>query len=155
MYKLAVNPVTNPNPFCSQSRDSNNNTKQNNSNLNYTLYILFFFSPDTTVMSIDFATDVKNRLVTKKNMSPLNCHFGRAIAQAVSRWLPTSAARVQTRVQSCGICGGQSGAGAGFLRVLRFLPPIFILPISPPSPIIRGWYNRPVVAAVPKVPPRK
>jgi hypothetical protein len=28
---------------------------------------------------------------------------GRAIAQAVSRWLPTAAARVQTRVWSCGI----------------------------------------------------
>jgi hypothetical protein len=45
---------------------------------------------------------------------------GRAIAQAVSRWLSTAAARVQTRVWSSGICGGQSGAGAGFLRVLRF-----------------------------------
>jgi hypothetical protein len=35
--------------------------------------------------------------------------------------------------------------------------PIFIPPTSPqsPSPIIRGWYNRPVVAAVPKVPPHK
>jgi hypothetical protein len=35
--------------------------------------------------------------------------------------------------------------------------PIFIPPISPqsPSPIILGWYNRPVVAAVPKVPPHK
>jgi hypothetical protein len=34
---------------------------------------------------------------------------------------------------------------------------MFIPPISPqsPSPIIRGWNNRPVVAAVPKVPPRK
>jgi hypothetical protein len=55
----------------------------------------------------------------------------------------------------CGICGGQSGAGAGFHQVLRFPLPIFIPPISPqsPSPIIRGWYNRPVVAAVPKVPP--
>jgi hypothetical protein len=65
--------------------------------------------------------------------------LGRAIAQAVSRWLPTAAARV------------------GFLRVLRFPLPIFIPPISPqsPSPIIRGWYNRPVVAAVPKVPPHK
>jgi hypothetical protein len=33
----------------------------------------------------------------------------------------------------------------------------FIPPITPqsPSPIIRGWYNRPVVAAVPKVPPHK
>jgi hypothetical protein len=35
--------------------------------------------------------------------------------------------------------------------------PIFIPPISPqpPSPITRGWYNTPVVAAVPKVPPHK
>jgi hypothetical protein len=40
---------------------------------------------------------------------------GRAIAEAVSRWLPTAAAGVQSRVWSSGICGGQSGAGAGFL----------------------------------------
>jgi hypothetical protein len=39
---------------------------------------------------------------------------GRAIAQAVSRWLPTAVARVRARVWSCGICGGQSGAGADF-----------------------------------------
>jgi hypothetical protein len=67
---------------------------------------------------------------------------------------PTAAAQIQTRVYSCGICGGQSGAGAGFLRVLRFPQPIFIPPISPqsPSPIIRGWYNRPVVAAILKSP---
>jgi hypothetical protein len=79
---------------------------------------------------------------------------GRAIAQAVSRWLPTAAARIQTRVWSCGICGGQSGAGADFLRVLRFP---FIPPISPqsPLPIIRGWYNRPVVTAVLEVPAHK
>jgi hypothetical protein len=59
---------------------------------------------------------------------------------------PTAAARVQR------ICGGQSGAGAGFLRVLRFPLPIFIPPISPqsPSPVTRGWYNRPVVAAIPQ-----
>jgi hypothetical protein len=52
-------------------------------------------------------------------------HFGRAIAQAVSRWLPTAATRVRARVSLCGICGGQSGAGANFLRVLRFPLPIF------------------------------
>jgi hypothetical protein len=70
---------------------------------------------------------------------------GRAVAQAVSRWLPIAAARVRARVWSCGICGGQSGAGAGFLL------PIFIPPISPQSPssIIWGWYSRSVVAAVP------
>jgi hypothetical protein len=54
---------------------------------------------------------------------------GRAIAQAVSRWLPTAAARVW----SSDICGGQFGAGVGFLRVLRFLLPVFIPPNSPSS----------------------
>jgi LPS sulfotransferase NodH len=44
----------------------------------------------------------------------LLCHMqrGRAIAQAVSRWRPTAAARVQSRVWSSAICGGQSGAQA-------------------------------------------
>jgi hypothetical protein len=76
--------------------------------------------------------------------------LGRAIAQAVSRWLPTAAARVRSRIWSSRICDGQSGAGAGFLRGLRFPLSIFIPPITPqsPSPIIEGWYNRPEVAAV-------
>jgi hypothetical protein len=54
---------------------------------------------------------------------------------------PTAAAQVQTWVYSSGICGGQTGAGAGFLRVLRFPLPIFIPPISPQSalPIIWDW----------------
>jgi hypothetical protein len=53
---------------------------------------------------------------------------GRAVAQAVSSWLPTAAARVHARVWLSGICGEQSGAGAGagFLRVLRFPIPILI-----------------------------
>jgi hypothetical protein len=69
---------------------------------------------------------------------------GCAIAQAVSRRLPAVAARVRTRVSSCGICGGQSGLGAGFLRVLRIPLPIRIPPIAPQSSqsIIWGWYNR-------------
>jgi hypothetical protein len=58
---------------------------------------------------------------------------GRAIAQAVSRWLSTAVARVRSRVWSSGICGGQSGPGAGFLRVLRFPLPIFIPPNFPSS----------------------
>jgi hypothetical protein len=56
---------------------------------------------------------------------------GRAVDQAVSRWLPTAAARVRVR-GACGVCGGQSGIGAGFLRVLRFPLPI-IPPVSPAS----------------------
>jgi hypothetical protein len=57
---------------------------------------------------------------------------GRAIAEAVTRWLPTSAAWVRARVWLSGICGGKSGAGADFLRVLRFPLPIFI-PLNSPS----------------------
>jgi hypothetical protein len=70
-------------------------------------------------------------LTNSSNKTELNVYYynrkfqqaskeGRAIAQAVSRWLPTAAARVRFRVWSSGNCGGQSGAGAGFLRVLRF-----------------------------------
>jgi hypothetical protein len=70
--------------------------------------------------------------------SLLSSTTGRAIAQAVSRWLPTAAARVRSWVWSSGICGGQSGAGACFLRVLRFPLPIVTPAIAPqsPSPII-------------------
>jgi hypothetical protein len=77
-------------------------------------------------------------LRTKKgrNEGPIQ---SRAIAQAVSRWLPTPAARVRARVWSSGICGGQSGAGAGFLRVLLFPLPIFIPPITPQSPSSIIW----------------
>jgi hypothetical protein len=32
---------------------------------------------------------------------------------------PPPAARVRSHVRSCGVCGGQSGIGEGFLRVLR------------------------------------
>jgi hypothetical protein len=45
----------------------------------------------------------------------------------------------------------KSGAGAGFLRELRFPLPIYIPSASPQSfsfTITRGWYNRPGVAAV-------
>jgi cyanate permease len=54
------------------------------------------------------------------------------------------------QVWSRGICGGQTGAGAGFLQVLRLPLPIFIPPIAQrsPSSIIWGWYNGPIVAIV-------
>jgi hypothetical protein len=39
---------------------------------------------------------------------------GRAMAQVVSRRPLTAEARVRARVNSYGICGGQSGTGTGF-----------------------------------------
>jgi hypothetical protein len=72
--------------------------------------------------------------------------MGRATAQAASRWLPTVAARFRAQVKSRGICDGQNGTEAGFLRVFRFPLPILIPPTAPhsSSSISRGWYNRPI-----------
>jgi hypothetical protein len=56
---------------------------------------------------------------------------GLAVAQAVSRRLRTTAARVRAQVRSRGICGGQSSTGAGFLRVFQLSLPI--IPLTPPG----------------------
>jgi hypothetical protein len=68
---------------------------------------------------------------------------GRAIAEALGRWFPTAAARVSRSGLASKIYGGQSGAGAGFLRVLRFpLPKSFIPPTSPSSSQSLGTVSR-------------
>jgi hypothetical protein len=59
-------------------------------------------------------------------------YLGHAVAQAVSRWLPTAAARGRVPA-ACGVCSEQSGTGAGFLRVHRFPLPNLIPSISPSS----------------------
>jgi hypothetical protein len=80
----------------------------------------------------------------------LRGHVGRAIAQAVIRRLLTSAARVRAQVRSCGICGGQSGTGARFLRVLRFPFSILIQSTAPHSlSIIRAGTIGQLVADIP------
>jgi hypothetical protein len=45
---------------------------------------------------------------------------GRAIAQAVSRWLPIAAVRVRARVWSYGICGGQVALDKVFSEYFGF-----------------------------------
>jgi hypothetical protein len=56
-----------------------------------------------------------------------------AIAQAVSRRLPTAPARVRAQSGHVGFVVHESGSAAGFLRVLRFPLPIIIPPNSPSS----------------------
>jgi hypothetical protein len=65
------------------------------------------------------------------------CH-----SSAVRRWLPTAAARVRVRA-ACGVCGGQSGTGAGFspstsVSFANHSTDFSIIIIT------RGWHNRPI-----------
>jgi hypothetical protein len=71
---------------------------------------------------------------------------GRALAQPVSRRLPTTAARARTWVRPCGVCGGQSGSGAGLLRIL-VSSATHSTDCSVPI-IIQAWYSRPVMVSV-------
>jgi hypothetical protein len=79
----------------------------------------------------------------------LNAFLGSAIAQAIGRRLPTAAARMRSKVKSYGICGGQSGTVASFLRLLPFPLPILIPPDVPFSSLIRGCTIVQLVADVP------
>jgi hypothetical protein len=60
-----------------------------------------------------------------RTLAPRLTNQGRDVAQAISRWVPTAAARLRVR-GACGICGGHSGIGAGFFRVLRVPLPSFL-----------------------------
>jgi hypothetical protein len=66
-------------------------------------------------------------------------HYGPGVG--VDSALPPSMSRLS-----------RQNMGRSILQVLRFPLPIFIPPISPQSPstIFRGWYNRPVLAAIPR-----
>jgi hypothetical protein len=71
--------------------------------------------------------------VVLRHGEKLTFSTGRAIAQVVILRLLTAEAQFRAQVRSCGICGGQSGTGAGFLLVLRFPLPILIPPTAPHS----------------------
>jgi hypothetical protein len=57
-------------------------------------------------------------------------HFGRAMAQVVSRRPLTAEAQVRVEVNPCGICGGQSGTGTGFSPSSSAFPCQYIIPPS-------------------------
>jgi hypothetical protein len=61
-------------------------------------------------------------------MQTLISKLGLAVALAVSRGLPTAAARIRYQLMSCGICGGRSGIGTDILLVVQFP-----LPLIPPT----------------------
>jgi hypothetical protein len=46
--------------------------------------------------------------------------FGRVVAQAVSRCLPTAAARVRVRAECVWVCSGQAARGQVFSEYFRF-----------------------------------
>jgi hypothetical protein len=52
----------------------------------------------------------------------------RAMARVVSHWPVTTEARVHARVNTCGICGGQSGTGMGFSPNSSVFPCQYIIP---------------------------
>jgi hypothetical protein len=93
------------------------------------------FAPKKELLAIKGISEAKADkflvcfIAVPQGMLGHTANIGRAVAQAVSYWLPTVAARVCVRA-ACGVCGGQSGTGAGFLRVLRF-PLLITPPISP------------------------
>jgi hypothetical protein len=63
-----------------------------------------------------------------------NSYF--AFGCAIFRRVPTATAQVEYQARSRGICGGQSGSGAGILRVLRIPLPVLIPPSVAHSLII-------------------
>jgi hypothetical protein len=52
----------------------------------------------------------------------LKGNIGRDMAQVVSRRPLTAEARVRARVNTCGICSGQSGTGTGFCLSASVFP---------------------------------
>jgi hypothetical protein len=62
--------------------------------------------------------------VTRHRQNPLESTYS-AMAQAVSRRLPTAAARVRAQFRSCGICGGETNWHWG-----RFSPSTSVSPAN-------------------------
>jgi hypothetical protein len=109
------------------------------SNKHFFLFSFFVFFSFLSLLSF-FLIRVPNEPLTNSVEQNHSCYASlsvtpdqscRDIAQAVSRRRPIAAVRVRAQIRSCGICGGQSGIGESFLRVLRF--PLSIIHTYHPS----------------------
>jgi hypothetical protein len=105
---------------CLDAITETNLTRNNTDSENGDRTLYFHITPDNPPPPKDVNLTYKHILFIdymKQNMGQNVEHgfyIGRTIAQAVGRWLSKAAARVRARIWSCVICGGQSGAGAGF-----------------------------------------
>jgi hypothetical protein len=70
--------------------------------------------------------------------------LGRAIAQAVSRWLPTAAARVHVRADHVGFVVDKAALGQVLSKYLDFPCQSSFHQFFSIIIITRGWHNRPI-----------
>jgi hypothetical protein len=108
----------------------------------------------TTALSyIRIHLPVSQSLSTMRVYSNLSNRLkGRAVAQAVSRWLPTAAARVRVRAEYVGFVVDKAALEQVFSGYFGFPPPIIIPPISPSSQSQGAGTIVLLVAAVPSGP---
>jgi hypothetical protein len=88
---------------------------------------------DGGVSCVQMCSDSAALILTGNEITTENCgknRIGRAMAQVISRRPVTAKARVRTRVNPCGICGGQSGTGTGFSPSSSVFPCQCIIPPS-------------------------
>jgi hypothetical protein len=107
--------------------------------LNRTHHLLFC-ADDVNILGDNIDTMKKNTEALIDASKEVG--LSRAVAQAVSRWLPTVAARVRVRA-ACGVCDGQRGIGAGFLPSTSVSPANHSTNFSIII-ITWGWHSRPI-----------
>jgi hypothetical protein len=104
-------------------------------------YMIIFMSPLCYPMSkIESCWNINLYYPNK----PLTTQELSLSSLAVNCRLPTTAVWVQSQFRSCGVCGGLSCTGVGFLQVLQFPQPILIPLSTQYSSMIGGWCGGPI-----------
>jgi hypothetical protein len=110
-------------------------------------YRIYFFQYFLLIFGTSFPPPVHKKPGSSYNTLDitLTLSMGRAIAQVVSRWLPTAAVRVRVRVWWTKWCWGRFSPSTSFSPAN-----LHSTDCSTVTTIYHlGLYNRPVVAAVP------